>query len=122
MLVRIFDCETQPETLTDLRGVLSARNGSVASFWLVDSEGPCLAVMVKNEVACVHYFPNREHPGFYSVGPTEDWENHVSFVADNHESTPVPVAMVIPWAKAETAAEEFFQAKGKPVSLEWREL
>lgn len=122
MQIRVFGREAQLSTLADLRNTLSTRNGSVASFWLSSNDGSSLAVMVRDESACVHYFPNQEHPGFYAVGVEADWENQVAFVADNYETTEVPVAMVIPWSEASAAAEEFFRSKSRPASLQWEEL
>lgn len=81
-----------------------------------------MAVLVKDESACVHYFPDTAHPGFHSVGTNPDWEALVSFVGDNYETTEVPLAMVVHWTVALLAAEEFFNSHAKPTSIVWKEL
>ena len=120
--VRTFDQEARPQTIAELRIVMSFRKENFASFWLSAGEGPSLAVLVKDDIACVHYFPSKEHPGFHSVGLKADWETMVSFVADNYEAIDVPLAMVVPWNAALLAAEEFFQSSVTPTSIKWSEL
>jgi hypothetical protein len=118
--VRYFDQQAREVSATELRNELSARQGLMGSFWL--GEGPHLAIMVREDSACVHYFPHAEHPGFYAIGPVQDWDGRESFVADNREPIEVPVSMVISWEAAVTAAEEFCQAQSLPASLNWSEL
>jgi hypothetical protein len=122
MRIRIFQREVHASTLADLRSILSWRNESTASFWLYGDNGSSMATMVRNESACVHYFPNQEHPGFYAVGMHSDWDNWVELVADNYEATEVRMAMIIPWVRAEAAAAEFFQSNERPSSLSWEDL
>ncbi len=122
MRIRVFQREVHASTLAELRNILSSRKESAACFWLYGDNGSSLATMVRNESACVHYFPDQEHPGFYAIGPNPDWDNWVEFIADNYEATEIPLATIIPWDRAERAAEEFFQSNGKPSSLSWAEL
>lgn len=120
MRVRFFDKESYASTAAELRDGLCARDGSLGCFWLGD--WPQLAIMVRDESACVHYFPHSEHPGFYAAGPVQDWTSRIAFVADNYETTEVPVSMVIAWEAAIKAAEEFLQVQALPSSLRWEEL
>lgn len=122
MRVRTFDRETQTMDLIELRYALSFRIGTIASFWLNEGGSSSLAILVNDKNACVHYFPGGEHPGFYAAGLNQDWENHIEFVADNHETMEVPFSMVIPWSTAVTVAEEYFQAHTMPSVVTWREL
>lgn len=69
MIVEDYDSEHVVRT-AELEAVLrKRREGGINSFWLshgVD-EHPKLAILVKNDIANVHYFPKERHAGFQSV-------------------------------------------------------
>lgn len=122
MRVRIFGQEQHVQAIADFRVVLATRRGPFASFWLGECCGSLLGILVNDQSACVHFFPDQTHPGFYAVGLSSDWEKLIEFITDNYETARIPVAMVVPWSAAMEAANEFFHGKGHPTSLNWLEL
>ena len=123
MQIRAFNEELQASALEELRHVLTQRHeGKFGSFWLVRNDGTRLAVLVNADEACVHYFPRVDHPGFYAIGDSGEWEIQVLFLAENYEPMEVPRAMVVRVGAANAAAEEFFLSSKMPPLFNWVEL
>lgn len=71
MIVYDFETGFDVANLPDLEAVLRRRHGDgINSFWIGETPGgfPALNIVVKGDLAHVHYFPGGDHPGFASVG------------------------------------------------------
>jgi hypothetical protein len=70
MRIEDFDSDNDVTKPVDITAALSKRDGRrINSFWL--SHGaekyPTINIMVKGDLAYVHYFSKRRHPGYASV-------------------------------------------------------
>lgn len=70
--MRIEDFESEHDVTRpgDMTAALSKRDGrGINSFWLSHGaeEFPAINIMVKGDLAYVHYFPKHRHPGYASV-------------------------------------------------------
>ncbi len=81
-----------------------------------------MSIMMRGTDACVHYFPEEEHPGFISVGRAAA-DGIITFFAQS-PSTPEEVVSryVVEVEKARAAAEQFLETRRRPEVLEWEEL
>jgi hypothetical protein len=127
--MRVEDFETALEVTTpaDLEAALSKRHGvGINSFWLADGAGmfPAITIVVKGDLAHIHYFPNADHPGFGSVaefpGPRPD-ETSIFFISAN-ERIWVSNDETISFSDALKAAQEFAISKTMPKCIRWRSL
>ena len=88
-------------------------------IWIsVETNYPCLAVLINGNYACVHYFLNDEGDMWQSVGYGE---KDISFVS-NGDSVDMPANSIISLGKALECAKQFFYTSEKPTCIEWREL
>lgn len=113
--------------INDLENGLNKRYRSdVNEFWLYGKNRyPCLAIMVNNQNAYLHYFPKDKHPGFQSVGiDTNLKSGELSFFYTNSIDEEIAVAndAVVSFSTAIIAAKEFFSSMGMPNSIKWFEL
>jgi Immunity protein Imm1 len=91
------------------------------SFWLFGEEKhPVLSVLVRGNLACVHFFPREGHPGFASVG-NESADASITFRGST-EAVEVSGACVVTFEQARQAAREFLLSRSLPASLRWSEL
>jgi immunity protein Imm1 of predicted polymorphic toxin system len=127
--VRVEDFETALEvtTPTDLEAALSKRHGAaINSFWLSHGaeEFPAINIMVKGDLAYVHYFPQERHPGFASAAKElvpKPNETSTFFVYPT-EKVWVLNSALIPFSDALKVAQEFAVSKAMPRCIQWSEL
>jgi hypothetical protein len=70
MRIEDFDSECDVTSPGDITAALSKRDGrGINSFWLShgSEEYPYISILVKGDIAYVHYFPKHRHPGYASV-------------------------------------------------------
>jgi hypothetical protein len=127
MIVEDYDSEHEVTTPEELEAALrKRRDGGINSFWLshVVDEHPKLALLVKEDLASVHYFPKERHAGFQSVakepGP-DPYGTTVFFVRPTEKVWVVNYA-IIPFSDALKAAQEFAISPTLPKSVEWDEM
>jgi hypothetical protein len=106
--------------------ILSRRYGEgYNGFWLshVD-QFPAISILVKDEMAYLHYFPEDRHPGFHSYSDPPIWDREtIEFRLDNlSQKQQVDGEAVVPFAVALTVAKEFLASSVRPKSVNWREL
>lgn len=93
------------------------KKGSLNPFddiWLNGSANyPCLAILINEKDACVHYFLNDEGDTWQSVG-YEDKE--VAFISNGGADC------IISLDKAIECARQFYSTLDRPTCIEWREL
>jgi hypothetical protein len=127
MRVQDYDSLCDATRPADIEAALSKRHvGGINSFWL--SHGaelyPAINIMVKGELATVHYLPKDRDPGFVSVakvrGPTPD-ETSIFFVGPA-EKIWVRNDAVVPFSDALKVAQEFSISTTMPKCIQWFEL
>jgi hypothetical protein len=113
----------------DVRHALGIRYEHGANeLWLAhDSRKyPVLAILLRDDVAVLHYFPEERDPGFQSrrrgaappaTVPTEWFMSPMP--ADN---ATVPDDAVVPVESALEAALQFFERAELPTAIDWFEL
>ena len=83
-----------------------------------------ISILVKRELAYLHYFPREGHPGFSSVGNLKGMKSgETSFCFDGQmEGLEVENGALVPFSTALRAAHEFANSESLPKSVEWFEL
>jgi hypothetical protein len=92
-------------------------------IWRGEQKHPVMGLLVRNDLACLNYFPRERHPGFASVGnlPSLNPRGETDFWA---HGAPMPVInwKILPFADALRAIHEFRVDPGLPNSIRWFEL
>ena len=104
--------------------ILARRFGAdVNAFWITGEEPfPALAILVRGELASVHFFPHDGHAGFQSRG-TAPSQHPVTFCCGSPtELIQVPSESVVAFDDARLAAHEVLSSFAMPQSLRWFEL
>jgi hypothetical protein len=116
------------DNLCAVEEILSKRYGPSANgFWISndDDKMPVISLLVKESLATLVYFPSEGHPGFVPVGGMTGLDK-IGFTAFRHETIEqeieIPNSQVVPFASALQAAEDFYESKALPKSIEWTEL
>ncbi len=128
--MRIEDFESVLEVSGQdaIDSALVRRHGSgVNAFWLShgDTKYPALLILVNQELASLHYFPEERHPGFRSVGTLEGLKpggTTTFFLNSVSEEQPMLNDSIVPFSAALSAAREFSLSTNLPGCLEWFEL
>jgi hypothetical protein len=107
-----------------LDAVLGERHGDDANeYFLCGAEPyPLLALLVHGSVACLHYFPREDHPGFLSVGGGVAGEGRAFYTNKPTEVIEVPGDAVVSFEQARDAARDFLRDGVIPSSVRWIEL
>ena len=114
MLVNSEECKE----LRRLSEIMRGGTDVVNEYRLSETESgfPCLAVLIKGDIAAVTYFPDDGHAGYTAAG-SGDFREFADFgMYEIHGD------MVISADKAASLAEEFFLTGKKPCGTEWTEL
>jgi hypothetical protein len=97
------------------------------AFWL--SHGaelfPAINIMVKGDLAYVHYFPKEAHPGFASVGRLPGLRPNgdaMFFMSSSDEPVEITNGAVVPFSDALKVAQEFAISATLPKCIQWFEL
>jgi hypothetical protein len=112
LFVRVQDFERVRDANSDeaIESALAERYGSgVNSLWLCHggAKYPALALLVRADLASLHYFPRERHPGFRSVGVVEGQEPGESTafcVTSLNDEQPIPNGSIVPFSTALSAA------------------
>jgi hypothetical protein len=98
-------------------------------FWLRadKSDHPALSIIVKGNLAAVHYFAKEGHAGHVSIGGKMnlDPKKMTKFAIgslDSGDTIHVPNHLIVPFSEALDVAKEFFHSQELPHSIEWFEL
>ena len=114
--------------LGSLDAVLTSRYGTNANeFWLSleDEKFPALAILVRDDLANVHYFPEDGHPGYLlteSQPNAKTGGSTVFFTNTPSEEVEIGNEGVVPFSSALKAAHEFFSSTTLPTLEGWFEL
>jgi hypothetical protein len=127
MRIQDYDSVCDVTSPADIASTLSRRHvGGTNSFWL--SHGaelyPAINIMVKGDLAAVHYLPKDQEPGFVSVanvrGPRPD-ETSIFFIGPT-EKIWVRNDAVVPFSDALKVAQDFSISTTMPNCIQWFEL
>lgn len=128
MRIEDFEGAYEASDISELEMVLQKRYGpGVNGFWLShDNEKyPSVSLLVRGDLACLHYFPADSHPGFLSVGSIQELkpdESTIFFLDNPNQEQEIPNSSVISFYEAVEVAKGFFASKELPGSIEWLEL
>jgi hypothetical protein len=123
-----FDGIHHAYSIEDLKELLMKRGRDESnSFWLSheNKKSPSLALLVKGELAGLHYFPEESHPGFVPLGNIANLSsgNTTTFYTDKSgEEINILNDAVVPLSTALLVAREFFSTDTLPKSIKWMEL
>ena len=96
------------------------------SFWLSHDNDtyPVLSILLKDDLACLHYFPQEGDAGLASVGNIGNLKrgDTTIFLLDGVEQMCVLNDAIVPVSAALAAAKEFFATKAPPKSIQWLQL
>jgi len=117
-------------TVTDekaLEGALQVRYSDANSFWLTrdHDKKPAISILVRGDLACLHYFPSESHPGFVSVSSVQNPQGSgatLFFMDSPEQQQEILNKYVVPFSEALQTAREFFVRKELPSCIEWTEL
>jgi len=127
MRVEDFDAVHDVTTLADVQAALSKRHDAgINAFWLShgSKKHPAISILVKGDLAYVHYFPNEDHPGLASVAELpvpRPHETSIFFVSPN-EKVWILNGAVVPFSDALKAAQEFSVSRTLPKCIRWNSL
>ncbi len=116
---------TKVHSTDELGEILGRRFDETNEFWLAHdgAKHPSLAILVRGDVACLHYFPTEQHPGFLSQGYGEELDPSGSTAfAMGGEETEIPNTAVVRIYEAVESAKEFLVSNALPRSTKWLEL
>jgi len=110
-----------------LEAVLGKRYGANANeFWLSGEEPyPAVTILVREQLACVHFFPEDGHPGYLLKGGRSIVEPSgftTFFTNTPTEEIEVANENIVPFSDAQRIAREFFLTNSMPGSDDWFEL
>ena len=131
MMMKVVDFKSThtAKGLRELETILMrrGRNG-LNAFWLSheNQEYPTLSILVKGDLAALHYIPAESEAGFRSVGkmPGLEPRGTTSFSISENPADDVEELndSVLPFSVALSVANEFFACNKLPVAVEWLEL
>ena len=128
MIIQDYHSTWNVTTPAEIEAALrKRRRAGVNSFWLGYVAGgfPAINILVKGDLAHVHYFPNEDHPGFASVAklPVPRPNALRVFFINPTEEIDVLNGEVIPFSDALKAAQEFaVSATTMPKCIRWNSL
>lgn len=113
----------------EIKDILTKQNDSgYNEFWIsAEKQFPLMAMLTRNDIASVHFFPEDGHPGFCGLSSGEkaflpEEGTTVFRTNNNSEDIWVENCCVIPLEKAIKVIEEFFETDTMPEQIEWDEL
>lgn len=130
MRVHDFGGTHRVNSMARLEQLLGARfNDQLNEFSLYSDSSiyPLLTIMVKGDLAAIHYFPEDGHAGYVSIGgktnpdPKKTTTFHIGTL-DAGDTANVPNEFIVPFSEALEVAKEFFRSQELPRSIKWLEL
>jgi hypothetical protein len=126
MIVEEFNRPHLVNNTTELEAILNRRQpGNVNAFWLSTQSGgfPALLILVKGDLAVLHYQTVADEPGFRSLSEKEEGEPmYFSIGPNTGDDVEEPTDALVSLETALQAAKEFFDSRKLPESIKWIEL
>lgn len=128
MRAQDFKAVHEVRNIEELERILATRyENGLNGFWL--SHGlekyPVISLLVKDDLATLHYFPKEGDPGLRSVGndARRAAEEFTTFALDDvRQKQWVLNEAVVSFPRALEAAKEFLVSEQLPRSIEWLQL
>ncbi len=123
-----FEGLHEANSISTLESLLMKRHKDESnSFWLShgSKRHPSLALLVKGELAGLHYFPEESHPGFVPAGNIAgltSGKTTTFYMDDGGEVVQVVNDAIVPFSAALVVAKEFFFSEAMPKAIKWVEL
>src|SRR5262245_7810970 len=117
MRIADFSSERVVADEADLETALAKRYaGDANAFWLWhdDGEFPALSILIKADIAYLHYFPQEGHAGFRPVGGVAglpDGGSATFLLGPSTDDVEVLNDAVVPVPTALKVARDFFRSK-----------
>src|SRR5258708_24352385 len=128
MRVYDFNGPYEANSIQDLETLLMRRDGHGANgFWLSHESAlyPTLSLLVKDDLAYLHYVPKENEAGFRSVGKMASvlpGKMTTFFINKDGDQITVLNDAVLPFSAALRAAKPFFFSTELPQSVQWLQL
>jgi hypothetical protein len=128
MRIQDYDSVCNVTSPADIEAALRKRYGAGCNaFSLSDGDElfPAINIMVKGDLARVHYFPEERHPGFASVGRLPGLrsdEDTVFCMSSSSEPVEIMNDAVVSFSDALKVAQEFAFSSKLPKCIEWFKL
>jgi hypothetical protein len=111
----------------ELEIVLAERTANGMNCWWVsfDAMYPCVAILANGNLACVHYHPEDQHPGFQAQGPPIglNANDQTMFSIDGpNEQIWMPNSSVIDFLTAIRVVRDFLRDQKMSPAVPWLEL
>jgi hypothetical protein len=128
MRIEDYDAVVDVTRPADIEAALRKRHGAERNaFWLShgNDKYPAINILVRGDLAYVHYLPKHRHPGFASIGtvpglsPGRDTNFYPS---DSNEMLGILNDGVVRFEDALKVAQEFAISPAPPNSIRWFEL
>lgn len=119
----VYDCKNEE----DLLKFLSIRSKNLSNEYELRNnlDFPYMTIMVKEDLACVHFFKDENDCGSFAYISENkfDIDGFTTFnIGSEDAETIVSNKMVIPIEKAYIIAKDFFQTNRKSEKINWFEL
>lgn len=126
MIVYDFTGKEECNNLNDLLNVLKQRSkGNSNEFELrTEHEYPYLTILVKGDLACVHYFEDEDDCGHYAyTDDNEVKEDYIVFnMGSENSETEISKDLVISVEQAYNVAVDFYEKQEMSNKVNWFEL
>ena len=126
MIVYEFNGKKECNNLIELQEVLKHRSkGNSNEFELrTELEYPFLTILIKEELACAHYFKDENDCGHYAYTDNNGLEEeYVIFnIGSENAESEISKDLVIPVEQAYIAAIDFFETCEMSKRMKWFEL
>src|SRR5215469_4733343 len=124
MRIEDFKGTSDSTNSEEIEMALAKRYGEgVNEFWLShsDSRYPAMSILVKGDIAALHYFPNDQNPPMISVGKggLTSGGTTIFYINNEEEKQEIPNDMIVSFSEALAAAKEFAAEKQPPRCIEW---
>ena len=106
----------------DVIATLKMRNKENENeFWVsIDAKFPCMAILVKNKISSVTYFPDEESAGFRAIKAT--MEDETAYLLIGGHQYEIESGAIIPFEEVISAVLRFYDSHTLPDNLKWDEL
>lgn len=118
-----YNCNSEDELLKILK--IRSRNMSNEFELRNEAEYPFVTILVKDNLACVHFFKNENDAGRYAFSMTNEQvkEEYITFnIGSEDAETEISNRMVISVEQSYIVAKAFFNTNEMSNEVEWFEL
>jgi hypothetical protein len=128
MRIQDYDTVWDVTEPAEIKAALRKRHGAGRNaFWLShgSNDFPTINIMVNGDLAYIHYFPERRHPGFSSIGMAPGLKSggeSVFFPSSSNEPLGIMNEQVVGFSDAMKVAQEFAFSAAMPKSIRWFEF